>query len=207
MPVDRERLIQVLCRELEGQQDAAGRGVWAAEHCQRTALLACSLRRAVGEAPALDDLVYTAALFHDVCHDRATHQAHGPMGAQRARELLSDLIEPALLERVCAIIAIHDDKREGDPYDTATHLVQDADLIDHSGTLEVYACFSYNALHGCGFAQSIRFMQEETIPRWGQNERLLHFDAARAEWLRRLRFLQGFTDLAARQIAGELGSQ
>lgn len=207
MAIDRTALIQILRRELAGQPDRAGRGKWTADHCLRVAKLAVALRQAVGADPALDDLVFTAGLFHDVKHDSAsTPAAHGQEGAVRTQALLAELLPEDLLVRVCAIVAVHDDKRPSadSPYDTPTHLVQDADLIDHNGAMEVYQSFCYGALHGRELGEDLNFMERKTLPLWARYMQRLHFDATRLEWQRRTDFLKAFLRRIRREEAGQL---
>ena len=207
MAIDRTALIQILRQELAGQPDRAGRGKWTAEHCVRVAKLAVALRQAVGADPALDDLVFTAGLFHDVKHDSAsTPAAHGQEGAARTQELLAGLLPEKFLTHVCAIVAVHDDKRPpaDSPYDTSTHLVQDADIIDHNGAMEVYQSFCYGALHGRELVENLEYMERETLPLWARHVRRLHFDAARLEWQRRTDFLKSFLRRIRQEEAGRL---
>ena len=188
MAIDRTALIQILRQELAGQPDRAGRGKWTAEHCVRVAKLAVALRQAVGADPALDNLVFTAGLFHDVKHDSAsTPAAHGQEGAARTQELLAGLLPEKFLTHVCAIVAVHDDKRPpaDSPYDTPTHLC-------------------YGALHGRELVANLEYMERKTLPLWARHVRRLHFDAARLEWQRRTDFLKSFLRRIRQEEAGRL---
>ena len=206
MTLDQSALEAILFHEFEGVPDACGRGShWTADHCRRVAHLAVTLRKAVGECPQLDDLVYFSGLFHDVCHDTAFHE-HGEAGARRVRELLAGKVPAPLLERAAAIIAVHDDKRPPDasPYDTATHLVQDADLLDHNGALQIYQCICYGQTLGMSFAEELDHLERKTLPLWRKKTALFHFAASRAEWERRTAFVEAFLRRGRREEAPQL---
>lgn len=203
MQLDKERLQEILQKELDGQEDSVGRGVWTVDHCQRVANLAVLLRMATGAPAEMDDLVYLAGLFHDVSHDCVTHDMHSKIGAERFQQLLSGTVDADLLENAGEIISVHDDRQQNDGRSMATHLVQDADLLDHFGTLTIWANFGYSALHGGRMQQSLEFYQKDREKR-SYYMKLLHFDAAREELSRRLEFEVQFFERAVRECAGQL---
>ena len=203
MLLNRQELDTVLSAELAGQQDSAGRGEWTLDHCRRTARLVLTLRQAVGETAALDELLYTAALFHDVSHDTAAHENHCAEGARRFRELLAGKVPPQLLEQAAAIIAVHDDRCPQDGRSAAAHLVQDADMLDHFGATRVWADFGFAARHGRDYDASLARLELVQAKR----ERyltLLHFEVSRRELCKRLDFEAAFTAFARAQSCGEL---
>lgn len=203
MQLEKGNLQKILEQELEGKPDSAGRGVWTVDHCKRTANLALQLRQAVGAPEELDDLLYLAGLFHDVSHDSASHDLHEEAGAKRVCQLLTGKVETTLLQQASAIIRVHDDRRQNDGRSTALHLVQDADMLDHFGTLEIWANFGYAALHGESLQNSLDFYQKASEKREHYMQ-LLHFDAARQELARKLAFEMQFYAYAARESAGGL---
>lgn len=205
MQLDKERLQVILRNELEGQQDSAGRGVWTVDHCIRSAELALQLRQAAGLPETLDELVYTAALFHDVSHDSAEHNGHAAAGAKRMRQLLTSVVGDTLLEQAVQIVHIHDDRKPEDGRSDAAHLVQDADMIDHFGTLCIWATFGYSALHGRNLQDSLEHLQRDREKCIGYIK-LMHFEVSRAELSRRLNAQQAFFELAQKEASGMLGN-
>ena len=61
--MNQKELTAILQKELEGQQDIAGRGVWTVDHCIRVSHLVLKLRKAVGASAKLDSLLFVAGFF------------------------------------------------------------------------------------------------------------------------------------------------
>lgn len=200
--MERAQLEAILQKELSGQKDSCGRGEWTLDHCLRTAHIAVRLRQLTGKSAKLDDLIYTAGLFHDIAHDSTAHDQHEAAGAQRTEELLKEILPAAFLKRVTAIIAVHDDRRPNDGRDDATCLVQDADLLDHFGTARIWAEFGFAAKHGMRLEQSLcRLMLSQR--KRGLYCQILHFDVSRREIIRRLDYETMFAELACAESCGE----
>lgn len=122
-------------------------------HGLRVARLAVALADAEGirPGPGYDPvLTQVGALLHDVGKALAAPGDHADAGAAWCREHLGTWFAPAEVERIAAIVARHN-KREparAPGSDTAAHpppaappevrLVQDADLLDHFGAMEIW---------------------------------------------------------------------
>lgn len=202
--MDKAQLEEILRNELSGQEDTAGRGEWTFDHCVRTAHLAVTLRKLVVEPQKLDNLIFVAGLFHDVSHDSVSHELHGQVGSQRTMELLKDFASAKFLAQVTNIIAVHDDRRPGDNYDVATHLVQDADMLDHFGMTRIWATFGYAARHGITFAESLDHLEQFQSKRL-RYAALLHYDVSRRELFRRMDEEALFLIRAGADSRGEIG--
>lgn len=201
--IDRQRLTKILQVELAGQQDSAGRGLWTADHCVRVSKLVLELRQAEHFDSSMDDLLFTAALFHDVSHDAAPHETHGAAGAERMRCLLSGEVEPSLLEQAAGIVTEHDDRRPDDGRSTAFHLVQDADMLDHFGTLRIWANYTYAALHKRNLKDSLVLLQKAQVKKEFYLS-LLHFQAAQEAFCKRIDEEQKFLMDAENECCGKL---
>lgn len=201
--IDRQRLTEILQDELAGQQDSAGRGLWTADHCVRVSKLVLELRQAEHLESSMDDLLFTAALFHDVSHDAAPHETHGAVGADRMRDLLFGEVEPNLLEQAAEIVAEHDDRHPDDGRSTAFHLVQDADMLDHFGTLRIWANYTYAALHKRNLKDSLVLLQQAQA-RKGLYLSLLHFQTAQEAFCQRIEEEQKFLMDAENECCGRL---
>ncbi len=202
--MDKAQLEEILRNELAGQEDTAGRGEWTFDHCVRTARLAVTLRKLAVEPQKLDNLLFVAGLFHDVSHDSVSHDLHGQVGAQRTRELLKNIFPSEFLARVADVIAVHDDRCPNDDYDAVTHLVQDADMLDHFGTPRIWAAFGYAARHGISFAESLDHLERFQTKRL-QYAELLHYDISRRELFRRMDEEALFLSRAGADSRGEIG--
>jgi len=161
-------------------------------HGERTANLALWLRKRVLPAEtAYDSILTVSAWFHDICNGTANH---GELGAQRTRELLASHTTPDELEEICQIISVHDDRSHGENYPCIIKIHQDADHLDHFGTLDIWRSVAYTTGNNrtmddaLGFFSNIR--PAEAI-RWRSE---LHFDISRRIYDDRAAYMQSFID-------------
>jgi len=108
-------------------------------HSLRVANLAGELSARTG-APSdeFDPVLYTGALFHDVGKGLSRHNE---TGAAVARELLSEHLGEDVLAEVCDIVRFHCVRKHGLDLSRRVLLVQDADIIDHYGSQQVWLQF------------------------------------------------------------------
>lgn len=204
--MNQKELTAILQKELEGKQDIAGRGVWTVDHCIRVSHLVLKLRKAVGASAKLDSLLFVAGLFHDVSHDSVNHQNHGAAGAVRMKQLLAGKVNPKLLNQAAAIVAVHDDRRPDDGRDIATHLVQDADMLDHFGTLRIWADFGFATHHDLHMTETLKFLRQEQKMRV-RYKSLLHFAVSQQELESRLDFEAMFLKRADKECRDMSGGE
>ena len=192
---DRQRALARAKDVLLGMQSHARRERgWAYRHGYRTANLALWLRaRLFPAAPEMDDVLYAAGLFHDCAKD--DEQDHAAAGAIRAAEYLHGIVPEELLPAVTRAIHMHN--KRGQPGTELEKLLQDADIIDHFGTIEVWLNVSYSVLGGEGPERSLQFYDTEWQPMIAELNDLLNHDLSKAvfrdriayndEFIRRLR--------------------
>src|SRR5512133_2972737 len=101
----------------------------------------------IGEAEGADlAVVRTAALLHDVAESQ-DREAHHLLGAQRARELLSE--QPAgFVEAVAHAIASHRFRADPAPHTLEAQVLSDADKLDAIGAIGIGRAFAYAGAHG-----------------------------------------------------------
>ena len=167
-------------------------------HGQRTALLAVNLRkRLFPEDTGSDNILTVAAWLHDVMHGSA--EDHAVSGAQKAREVLQPHCSAEELDAICDIIRVHDDKRPEMNYSNLVKLVQDADLLDHFGSFDVWRTFTYTTAHDQTIVEAMEFMK--TRPP-GEHLGQLNFDISKHIFEEKMRFLAQFTERFAVECAG-----
>ena len=163
---------------------------WAYRHGLRTANLALWLRdRIFPGVSDMDDMLYTAALFHDCAKDDEAD--HGKAGAERARAYLEAIAGKDDLDTITHAILMHN--KRGQPSTDLEKLLQDADIIDHFGTIEVWLNISYSVLGGEGPERSLAFYDTEWEPMIGELRSLFNFELSRAVFEERVRFNEEFT--------------
>lgn len=118
-------------------------------HGQRVANLAITLReRLVPDDGSYDDILRVAAWFHDLRNGEENHEA---LAAEQTWSLLDGLCTDEERIEICGLIRLHDARgrnRESAP--VWLKILQDADHLDHFGSLEVWVC----VLHSMEFGRS-----------------------------------------------------
>ncbi len=172
---------------------------WAYRHGDRTAVLALWLRELLfPERVEWDDALYAAAKLHDCAKTSKTD--HGKAGAARAGKLLRGVVEAELLPVIQSAILKHN--KRGGPSTEMEQLLQDADILDHFGSIEVWLNVSYSVLSGSGPEMSLEFyrteldkMVEELLPQF-------NFEPARRVFLERVQYSRQFGERLAVEAAG-----
>lgn len=110
---------------------------WLLYHGRRTGKIAVHLSKKLN----LDvdkDLLYVTGLFHDIGKGK---KPHTETGAKKTKDLLKDYTSKKELEEICRTIEDHNHRKKSDNFSTITKLIQDADLIDHVGNIDIWMAF------------------------------------------------------------------
>lgn len=159
-------------------------------HGQRVAKGVIQLRKMVTSDNSHDPYLRVAALFHDVGKGMDPHAA---IGATLMREQLKPYLAPDEIEEVTRLIANHDDRKpDSSKHDLPTRLLQDADLLDHYGTQEIFMCFSYSATHERGIHTALDFYREDFKKIVNRQRKLLNFEESRRIFEEKYRFEREF---------------
>ncbi|WNS45291.1 HD domain-containing protein [Paenibacillus sp. MMS20-IR301] len=123
-------------------------------HCQRVANISLSLRRELfPDEDSMDDIIYAAAMLHDVTKGIEPHQE---TGAVLVKSLLKDECSPEQLEFISDIIALHN-VRNHEELPFYIKLVQDADMLDHFGSMNIWTKFLGSAHSEESVWETLRF--------------------------------------------------
>jgi len=174
-------------------------------HGQRTANLALWLRKQILPNDSTQDNILTvSAWFHDICNGVANHCQ---LGAKRTRELLTGYVTPKDLEQICQIIAVHDDRNRNNNYSKVIKLHQDADHLDHFGTLDIWRSVAYTIGNNRTIKDALDFCHNtrptEAI-RWRSE---LHFDISKRIFDDRNRYMQSFIDRLTIEARGGIWNE
>lgn len=174
-------------------------------HGERVAKLAVRLRQLLfPENSELDDILTIAAWFHDICNGVDNHTE---LGAERTRELLTPYCTAEELEQICAIIAVHDDRKMVKTYPDIIKLHQDADHLDHFGTFDVWICFQYAPPHDQTIDDAREWMRNVRQTENKQYRSELNFELSRRIFDEKAEFLQAFTERFAIESTGGIWNE
>ncbi|MDR0531659.1 MAG: HD domain-containing protein [Oscillospiraceae bacterium] len=168
-------------------------------HGQRVGRSVILLRERVApEDASHDDILTVAAWFHDIGKAFRHHQR---FGAALAREALGDLLSPAQLEDVCALISRHDDRRPGSDDSLWLKLLQDADLIDHFGTQWIWLHLFWYAHADESIAEALA--SENLAAQQNESRAQLHFPESRRIYDEKCAYERAFIERMETESRGE----
>jgi uncharacterized protein len=178
---------------MRGRKSHKEREIGAAyDHGKRVSEGVISLRKAVSDDDSHDDLLRAAAMFHDVGKGIEPH-AHS--GSVLVRDLLQGYATADEVEEMARLIAAHCDRHPNEEkHDLWAKLLQDADLLDHFGTYDIWMCFSYYAYNGQeGIQKAADFMENELPQHAAKHRELLNFEVSRRIFDEKMAFERCFT--------------
>jgi HD superfamily phosphodiesterase len=176
--------------EMAGRRDNPAREPgWILHHGRRTGKIACRLLKLL-RLNTDPDTVYAAGLFHDIGKGQENHHL---AGAEITRELLKELVPAENLNTICRAIADHNQRKKSAKFPECTKLIQDADLIDHTGHIDIWLSFYYTGRYGQPIEDNIGWFKGKDYRRFRRYMRShLNYDISRRMLDERLRFSDRF---------------
>ena len=130
-------------------------------HGLRTAELAIQIREMIDETDnSKDNIIYTASLFHDIAKGIEPHNENGCILVE---QVLKDECSDEELREITEIIRYHNSRGNSQNWVKEIRIVQDADMLDHMGTMEVWLNFVYQAFDGKSVNASMDFYNDKTF--------------------------------------------
>jgi len=170
-------------------------------HGVRVAKLVINLRKLVlPEDDSNDEVLQAAAYFHDVAKGIEPHSKYG---AVLVKEILGDLCTQEELAQIAALIESHASRKKR-PYNNYEMLLQDADLLDHFGTMELWMNFYYYATEDESVEASIDFYRTEFKEMSVKNRSLLNFEISEKIFDEKLEFVNAFVERMEIESKGEI---
>ena len=177
-------------------------------HGERTATLALRLRQIIlPKISDYDEILTIAAWFHDIYNGMVDWRKHCELGAERTRELLTSHVTPEELEQICHIIAVHDDRNHDNDHSDIVKIHQDADHLDHFGTMDIWRSVAYTTGNDRTIKNALDFFHNtrptETI-RWRSE---LHFDLSKRIYDDKEQYMQSFIKRLTVEEAGGIWNE
>ncbi len=171
-------------------------------HGRRTGLLARNLRPlVVPDTASFDNLIYLGGLYHDLGKGI---EPHARSGVLLAREVLKEYLTEKDLAIVLEIIEKHN-TISGEDHPFYVKLIQDADLLDHMGTLEVWLKFCYSSRRGESVENTLNYWKSDfykkKLIKWRDR---LNYEQARRIFAEKMNFLYEFIHRLERENNGEI---
>lgn len=128
-------------------------------HGERVARLSIELRKKLfPNDNKYDQHIVVASLFHDVGKGLNPHAEYG---AVLVKEILKGHCEEDEIEIIAEIIGYHQTRRKENDYPEYVKIVQDADILDRFGTLEIWLNFQKSAHQSAPISSSLEFYRKD----------------------------------------------
>ena len=173
------------------------------EHGQRVMKLVITLRREVlPEDDSMDDILRLAAMFHDIGKGIEPHAA---FGAPIMMQAVKGLVREEEAQAAARLIEAHCDRRPDEPVHTVwERLIQDADLLDHIGTYNIWMDIQYCAYKEMGVKEEAEFLRSKVEDYASFHRTQLNFDVSRRIYDDRIGFYLEFTRRFLVESQGEI---
>ena len=169
-------------------------------HGQRGAKLAITLRKLIiPDLDDKDDILIVAAYFHDIAKGIEPHSRYGAIIVE---ELLKSYCEPDELTEICDLIGSHLKTKAEKQMTKLEMVLQDADILDHFGTVELWMNFQYYANTDAPIVESVKFYQEKFDDHAKRISGYLNFEISRKICQEKIAFVKQFTDRMAVEATG-----
>lgn len=169
-------------------------------HCKRVSVSILQLRRHTTGDAGHDTALRVAAMFHDIGKGIEPHEE---TGAAIVQSMLSPHLPPALLTEVVHLIRSHKAYAISDPW---AHLLQDADILDHFGTIEIGLSFQYSAYNEKGMPETLDWYERHYDRELERIRALLHHRVSQEILDEKAAYTRAFAARLASEMAGDYPS-
>ncbi len=170
-------------------------------HGVRTANICMKLLDRIDQTSAIDrNILYAGALLHDVAKGI---EPHAETGAAIVMQSLQGKLPPKAIETVSGLVTMHNKRGKSSQVDQM--LIQDADLLDHIGTQNIWLSFLYGAAHDEPGEKVLAYRKSDKNRRFIEwCRKILNFEISRDVLERKISFEQMFYDRFERELNGAL---
>lgn len=160
--MDIQRIEEIAQAEMIGIRSDTREPGWILYHGQRTGKIAVFLSKKLN-CEINRYVLYTAGLFHDIGKGKVSHNE---VGSHLTRHLLRGIVTSSELDKICDVILYHNQRKKSDSFSDYVKLVQDADLIDHVGLIDLWMAFYWSGHHGESIHDHIAYYKGEECRKW-----------------------------------------
>lgn len=171
-------------------------------HGQRVANIAVELRqRLFPDDPSHDQILMVASYFHDVAKGIEPHSYYGSV---LVKEILQDYCSAEELNKIAEIIKYHQFRDTNKDYNDLIKLVQDADILDHFGTVELWMNFHYFANTEGTMLDSVAYFTNDYQELANRCRVLLNFELSVSIFDEKYQYVKDFAERMSLEAQGKL---
>lgn len=171
-------------------------------HGLRVSKISLNLRKIIlSEDCSHDDIITVASLFHDVAKGI---EPHGKNGAVLVKEILRDYCSEYEMTGIEDIIYYHSLRKKNNDYSDYIKIVQDSDMLDHFGSMEIWLNFQYCAYKDESIQKALEFYNNKYNDEVQKCRGLLNYEASCKIFDEKVSFTNSFVDRFRREAEGEI---
>ena len=172
-------------------------------HGERVANLAVELRKFIlPNDNSNDEIITVAAWYHDIMNGIDNHEKEG---AVKTSEVLTPYCSSDELKKICEIIGVHDDRKpEIGNFPNYIKIHQDADLLDHFGTFEIWAAFLYTVWHNETVNDAADWLINGELEEIKKYRGELNFEISRSIYDEKTEFAKNFGERFKIEMSGRI---
>lgn len=170
-------------------------------HGLRVSKLSIKLRQILlPEDNSHDDIITIAGLFHDITKGI---EPHGKHGAVLIKDILKEHCSENEINEIAQIIYCHQLRKIDNDYSEYIKIVQDADILDHFGSIEIWMNFQYYAHKDEPMCNSLEFYNTEFNSNAAKCRESLNYDISKKLFDDKVAFVHSFVDRFKKEANGE----
>jgi len=171
-------------------------------HGLRVSKLSLNLRKVIlKEDSSHDDIITVASLFHDVAKGI---EPHGKNGAVLVKDILRDYCSEDEITEIADIIYYHSLRKKNNDYSEYIKIVQDSDMLDHFGAMDVWLNFQHCAYKDEPIQKALEFYNNIYNAEVQKCRALLNYEVSCEIFDNKVSFTDLFVDRLRREEDGEI---
>lgn len=171
-------------------------------HGQRVANIAIELRKLIlPDNQEHDQELLVAAYFHDIAKGIEPHSQYG---AILVAEILKDHCNTQELSFITELVRYHQIRDKTKNYHDFIKILQDADVLDHVGVVEIWMNFQYNAHTGGTLDDALSYYKGEYVDLAKSMRNVLNYSVSQDIFDEKQQFLSDFIARLAVEAKGNI---
>lgn len=172
-------------------------------HGLRTANLSLNLRKLIiKDDKTKDNILFVGALFHDISKSLKPQSKFGEI---IVKELIAEYCSEEELKIISDIVSLHQFRNKQNTYSDFVKIVQDADIIDHTGTIDIWSNFIYGAYNEESILSCISYYCSDRYKIYLDKMRsLLNYSISEEIFDEKVTFVNNFIQRCAVEAKGDL---
>lgn len=160
-------------------------------HGERVAKIVINLRKKIiPDNSSYDDILTVSAWFHDIAKGIEPHENYGSIIAKQS---LAYLCQEEELIKIFELIQFHCRRKPlNNSYSEWIKILQDADILDHFGSITIWTDFHYYSFEQKSVEEAIRHHEAEWQKICNKYTPLINYDLCKQMLLEKMEFVEEF---------------